>query len=206
MQRQLAVLIVQERSVVGNRLLCVRGHTCIVAEVSIRRAILAAFQWVWFASVGFSKNIRCSLGVQAFLLLACPVSAEPRVGDCVLFREGGAGLLFRTPTYWLRGSIAGISSERRLAGRCPEIGKPESAYTHNDWVRVASAMPCVQGDAEVREVPVVRISVAVEAWETPWSNLHGTAGWLFRGYFLDKPLKKGDLIDMDASWLEYCPG
>ena len=151
-----------------------------------------------------AESVKNGLFVLCSLFLACSVSAEPQLGDCVLFREGGAGLLLKTPTYWLRGSIAGMSSERRLAGRCPQIGKPESAYTRDDWVRVAAATPCVESDAEVREVAVTRISVEVDEWETPWSSMHGTVGWLFRGHFLDKPLKKGDLIDMDASWLERC--
>ncbi len=152
-----------------------------------------------------AQNMRNGLFALCALALVGQVAAEPKPGDCVLFREVGAGLLLKTPTYWLKGSIAGISNELRLAGRCPQIGKPESAYSRDDWVRIVAAMPCVESDAEVREVPVVRISVAVEEWETPWSNLHGTAGWLFRGHFLDKPLKKGELIEMDASWLENCP-
>lgn len=138
------------------------------------------------------------------LVLAGAVSAAAQLGDCVLFREGGAGLLLKTPSYWLRGSIAAITSEQRLADVCPQIGKAESAYAREDWVRVAAATPCVDRRDQVREVTVTRIQVAVEAWETPWSSMHGTAGWLFRGHFLDQPLKKGELIDMDASWLERC--
>jgi hypothetical protein len=129
---------------------------------------------------------------------------SPQAGDCVIFREGGAGLVLKAPTYWLKGSIAAISPERRLAGRCPEIGKLAPNYTRADWVRVAAAMPCVGTDAEVREVAVLRISVAVDSWETPWSSQHGTVGWLFRGQFLDQPLKQGGLIDMDATWLARC--
>ena len=136
--------------------------------------------------------------------LVSTASSGLHLGDCVMFREGGAGYLLKTPTYWLKGSVTGISPERRLARRCPEIGKLMPAYTHEDWIRVAAAMPCVDNDADVREVDVVRIRVAVEAWETPWSIQHGTAAWLFRGYFLDKALHKGELIDMDASWLERC--
>lgn len=135
---------------------------------------------------------------------ALSASSGPKPGDCVMFREGGTGLVFKTPTYWLKGSIADIRHERRLAGRCPKIGKQESAYTRQDWARIAAATPCVENDADVGEVDVLRIRVAVEEWETPWSNQHGTAGWLFRGYFLDQALKKGELIDMDAKWLERC--
>jgi hypothetical protein len=128
----------------------------------------------------------------------------PQVGECVIFREGGGGYVFKAPTYWLKGTIAGLFEERRTAGLCPKIGKPETAYSSEDWIRVAAATPCVQNAAEVREVSVLRVQVKVDAWETPWSNQHGTAGWLFRGQFLDKPLHQGETIDMDASWLERC--
>lgn len=135
---------------------------------------------------------------------ALSASSGPNSGDCVMFREGGVGRVFKTPTYWLKGSIADIRQERRLAGRCPKMGKQESAYTREDWMRIAAATPCVENDADVGEVAVLRIRVAVEEWETPWSNQHGAVGWLFRGYFLDQELKKGGLIDMDANWLERC--
>lgn len=145
-----------------------------------------------------------ALALPASAAESLTVSSGPQVGDCVMFREGGVGFLFRTPTYWLKGTIAELSPGRRMAGRCPVIGKRVSAYDRNDWVRVAAAMPCVEKDSDVREVDVLRIRVAVEEWETPWSNPHGTAGWLFRGQFLDQSLTKGGLIDMDASWLERC--
>ena len=125
-------------------------------------------------------------------------------GDCVMFREGGAGLVLRTPTYWLKGVVARVSAERRLAGRCPVIGKSISTYTRSDWVRVAAAMPCVDNEADVGEVDVMRVRMVVEEWETPWSNQHGTGAWLFRGQFLDIPLTKNVQIDMDATWLERC--
>ena len=156
-----------------------------------RRLVLAALLSVFFAPANA-------------LPLASTGASSLQLGDCVMFREGGAGFLLRTPTYWLRGLVAGISPERRLARRCPEIGKLMPAYTREDWARVAAAMPCVDSDADVREVDVVRIRVAVEAWETPWSNQHGTVSWLFRGHFLDQALNKGALIEMNSSWLERC--
>lgn len=154
----------------------------------------------------------CRLFFFCAVVLSAPVSAEevpsvvpgPKLGDCVLFREGGVGFIFKTPTYWLKGKVAEISQEHRLAGRCPKIGKSETAYNRDDWARIAAATPCVESDAEVREVPVLRIHVAVEEWETPWSIQHGTVGWLFRGQFLNTPLRRGELIDMDATWLERC--
>lgn len=128
----------------------------------------------------------------------------PAVGDCVLFREGGAGLILTAPVYWLRGTIAGLSRQRRLAGRCPRLDKPLAAYTRTDWLRIAASTPCVDSEAEVAEVDVLRVLVSVDSWETPWSHQHGTAGWLFRGQFLDQKLEKGGVIDMDATWLQRC--
>ena len=133
-----------------------------------------------------------------------PVNRDFQAGDCVVFREGGAGLILKTPTYWVKGRISAVSRERKLTGRCPLIAKPVQAYSHDDWVLVVSAAPCVDDESDRREVPVVRVQVAVDAWETPWSYQHGTVGWLFRGQFLDKPLKKDGLIEMDPAWLDRC--
>jgi hypothetical protein len=131
-------------------------------------------------------------------------SASLQVGDCVMFREGGVGLILKTPSYWLQGRVAEVLQERRLAGRCPVIGKPQSAYSHSDWMRLAAAQPCVAHDADVREVDVLHVRVSVDEWETPWSLQHGTGGWLFRGKFLGTALQKGVQIDMDARWLVRC--
>ncbi|MBK8399727.1 hypothetical protein [Propionivibrio sp.] len=167
---------------------------------SLRRPILGFGPVLWILGAAL-----LALSASADALEVAPsTSADLQVGDCAMFREGGAGLIFKTPTYWLKGSVARISNERKLAGRCPAIGKPPSAYTHDDWVRIVPSLPCVDNDVDIREVAVRRIGVTVEDWETPWSNLHGTAGWLFRGQFLDNPLSKGKLIDMDARWLERC--
>lgn len=135
---------------------------------------------------------------------AAAVDALPLPGECVIFREGGVGRVLKTPTYWLKGSVVSSSQERRLAGRCPLIGKLPANYTRQDWLRIAAATPCVDSDAQVREVAVLRILVSVDAWETPWSNQHGSVGKLFRGQFLEKTLKPGELIDMDSTWLERC--
>ena len=166
-------------------------------------------------AIGFQFMKKFGLILSGLQLLACPAVAEEastiqsrfRLGDCVMFREGGAGQVLKSPTYWLRGTVVGMFPQRRLAGRCPQIGKPVSIYTRSDWARAVAAMPCFEDEAEAREVNVLRVRVAVEDWETPWSNQHGTVGWLFRGQFLDTYLKKNEQIDMDAAWLEAClPG
>ncbi|KFB76664.1 MAG: hypothetical protein J5X22_13745 [Candidatus Accumulibacter sp.] len=127
-----------------------------------------------------------------------------QIGDCVIFREGGAGWLLKTPTYWFKGLVVDLSRERRIANLCPHIGKQASAYTQADQLRLAAAMPCVDKESEVQEVPVLRLRVAVEAWETPWSPQHGGIGWLYRGQFLDQKLYKGGVLDIDATWLAPC--
>ncbi len=147
-----------------------------------------------------------------WLAWVAPVLAEEatgaseglQVGDCVMFREGGVGHILKTPTYWLQGTVARIIEERRKAERCPVIDKPHSAFSRSDWLRLAAAQPCVTNDADVREVDIRRVQVSIEEWETPWSIQHGSVGWLFRGKFLETPLQKGGLIDMDASWLVPC--
>ena len=61
----------------------------------------------------------CRLFFLCTLVLSVPVSAEetpsvstgPQLGDCVQFREGGDGFILKSPTYWLKGKIAGISQE-----------------------------------------------------------------------------------------------
>ncbi|MCB1965552.1 MAG: hypothetical protein KDI64_05745 [Candidatus Accumulibacter sp.] len=133
-------------------------------------------------------------------------ASGPQVGDCVIFREGGAGRLLKAPTYWLKGSIAGISRQQRQLERCPRIGKPASAYTPADHARLAAAMPCLEhlSGSPARDVEVLRVLVTVSDWETPWSHQHGSTGWLFRGQFLGQTLQKGAEIDMDAAWLERC--
>jgi len=156
--------------------------------------------------------VRRTLCLAAFSLLSVvavgddTASPEPQVGDCVLFREGGAGLLLTTPVYWLRGTVNAVAHEQRKALACPRIGKPQIAYTPADHARVAAAMPCVAEPGEDLEVKVTRVQVAVDDWETPWSPQQGTTGWLFRGRFLEQTLAKGKVIDMAANWLTTCGG
>lgn len=126
------------------------------------------------------------------------------VDDCAIFREGGAGRLFKAPTYWMKGRVQRIYLERKLTVRCPVIAKPVQAFTHDDWVRLVSAAPCVTDDAEIREVESELVELIVESWETPWSLQHGASGWLFRGYFLDKALKKGGALELNSAWLRHC--
>jgi hypothetical protein len=154
----------------------------------------------------------CAAALAALLLCAgfarAQSAGEPasaaQVGDCAIFREGGSGYLLKTPTYWLRGTIAEVRSERRLAAHCPSFDKPPAAFAPADWARYAAALPCATAADAEREVEVLRVVLSVDAWETPWTRSHGASGWLFRGQFLDTRLAAGVLIDMDAAWLQRC--
>ena len=141
-----------------------------------------------------------------FILL--PLRAEevrmPVPGDCAMFREGGVGYILKTPTYWLRGSVAEVYSRPHQMALCPQLGKSRERYSRSDWKKVAEAYPCVTDPAKVREVEAIRIKLRVEAWDTPWSLQHGHNGMLFRGHYLDTELKEGVILDIDGTVLERC--
>lgn len=160
-----------------------------------------------------------ALGAPLTAALLPPANAQPawqfrpQPGDCVLYREGGDGLIFTAPVYWLRGTILAIVREQRRLAVCPTIGKPKSAYTPADWAMLVAASPCVDRPASsppaalpapAGEVAVTRAQLVVDDWETPWSHQHGNTGWLFRGQFLAQPLQRGKVIEMDTSWLVPC--
>ncbi len=173
------------------------ARACPQALAAVRRQTCAALAAVLLAAAALADDAASTATSPAL-----PYALQP--DDCVAFREGGVGLLLRTPVYWLRGSIVGISRTRRMLQVCPRMAKPVIAYTRADHLRLAAAMPCVGEGAVTGEVEVMRVRVAIDDWETPWSPQHGTTGWLFAGRFLDQTLKKGALIDMDASWLLRC--
>ena len=134
---------------------------------------------------GFGALVVAVAGLMGGVTQGAEVGGRALVpGDCVMFREGGEGRLFKAPTYWLRGTVREVAIEPHWAGRCPDMGKPRSAFTPDDWARFVAASPCVEGEEEARAVERTRVRVAVDAWETPWSYSHGSAGWLFRGRFL----------------------
>lgn len=140
------------------------------------------------------------------LFCAAANAAAPASSDCALFREGGAGKILQAPVYWLRGTVIDTYRRPHRFDVCPlPANQPPATYSRADWRRLADAWPCVSQPAARRDGEVSRVRLRVDAWETPWSNAHGYAGWLYRGHFLDVELQKGLVIDIDASLLGSCP-
>lgn len=118
-----------------------------------------------------------------FWVVAHPAYADVHPGDCVIYREGGEGRIFRSPTYWLRGKVAEVIWARRA-------GAGEGSSEGQGLQRGA--------DDEMR------LRLVVEAWETPWSIQHGKPGRLFRGQYAGRGLEAGGMVDIEAERLERC--
>jgi len=166
-----------------------------------RAAALAAAALLLLAAVPPLARAQTAASIAA---QQSPAARAPQPGDCGIFREGGNGRLLKTPTWWLRGTLTEVRRETRRADVCPRFDRPPQSFTPADWARLAAALPCVSSPDAVREVEVWRVTLRADAWETPWTHAHGDNGWLFRGQFLEQPLRAGALIEMDASWLERC--
>lgn len=126
-------------------------------------------------------------------------------GSCVMYREGGSGWIFTNPVYWLKGSVVSVEIRSRKLERCPEVpGKLIEQYTREEFNRLAAATPCVDRDESVREEQTGLVRFQVEEWETPWAKRAANMNRLYQGYFLDRLLKKGMEIEIEADHLGTC--
>ncbi len=139
-----------------------------------------------------------------FVAAADDAARLPAAGDCALFREGGQGYILTAPTYYVRGTVAGVYTRPHRVDLCPNRGKPRAQYTREDWQRFAEAWPCVNDPARAREIEVVRIRLQVDDWDTPWALQHGRNGMLMKGHFLATELQQGVVLDIDGTLLERC--
>lgn len=139
----------------------------------------------------------------ASLLFKQPELIRP--GTCVMYREGGQGLVFTAPVYWLKGTVVATEIRSHRLERCPEVpGKTIEQYSREEFNRLANARPCVSRDdlAHVEEVGMVRLKV--EDWETPWSRRAANNGRLWQGHFIDRSLVKGMQLEIEADLLGAC--
>ena len=155
------------------------------------------------ALAGGAQADDSSLRPSAKLLFAQPELLRP--GTCALYREGGAGWIVTDPVFWLRGTVVAAEIRTRRLERCPEVsGKTIDHYTREEFNRLANARPCVSRDELVRDEQVGMVRLRVEDWETPWAKRAANAFRLYQGHFLDKPLAKGQEIDIEADLLSTC--
>lgn len=128
-----------------------------------------------------------------------------RTGACAVLREGGAGWILVEPMYYLRGTVTGSEVSTRRLSQCPVVaGKTREQYTRDEYVRLVAATPCLApGEAE-RDEQVGLVRLRVEDWETPHVRKAENSGRLYRGMYLDQPLKKGMEIELEADLLGPC--
>lgn len=139
----------------------------------------------------------------ARLLFNQPELAKP--GACVMYREGGRGWIFTEPVFWLKGSVLATEVRSRRLDRCPEVpGKLIEQYSREEFNRLANARPCVSRDDLVHDEQVGMVRLRVEEWETPWARRAANAGRLYQGHFIDKALKKGMELEIEADLLGAC--
>lgn len=139
----------------------------------------------------------------AGLLFRNPELLQP--GRCVEYREGGDGWLLTAPTYFLRGKMLSAEVQTRTLAACPKIpGKMPSQYSREEFNQVARAYPCLPaGEAGgARQLGLVRLTV--DDWETPHARAAANAGRLYRGSYIDQPLRRGLEIEIEADLLHVC--
>lgn len=126
-------------------------------------------------------------------------------GQCVRYQEGGHGWVLPEPLYYLKGEVIAATIETRTIKVCPaSTGKPLRQYTREEFNQLLQAQPCrlPQDDDRPRQIGLVKIRVA--DWETPHERKAATAGRLWRGMFINQPLRKGLEIELEADLLGPC--
>ena len=139
----------------------------------------------------------------ARLVLAGPEALQP--GRCVVYREGGDGLLITEPSYYVQGRVVAATVQSRRLDACPEVpGKGIEHYSRAEFTRLLHAQPCLAGDPGGREVLVGFVGLRVDEWDTPHARRAANAGRLYRGMFIDRELQKGMEIELEADLLGAC--
>ena len=128
-----------------------------------------------------------------------------QAGKCVVYEEGGSGWIMTDPVYYLKGAVVSTRVEARHLARCPEVpGKNIEQYSRAEFNRHARAFPCVAADVAERDEQIGVVTLRVDSWETPHAARAANAGRLFRGMFIDQPLKKGMEVELEADLLGIC--
>jgi hypothetical protein len=130
-------------------------------------------------------------------------SGQLAPGRCVLYGESGASLT--VPEYFVRGRVVAARVEERRLVVCPEVaGKGVEQYSREEFNRRVLAQPCVSSDKYARDVQLGIVRLRVDRWETPHARRAANAGRLYRGMFIDRALKEGMEIELEADLLGTC--
>ena len=130
-----------------------------------------------------------------------------QAGRCVIYEEGGAGWIVSEPRYFLRGQVINAEVRARHLARCPVVpGKNIEQYTRDEFNRQALAYPCVAADVPERDEQIGVVRLRIREWETPHERKTANAGRLYRGMFIDRALKQGMEIELEADLLKVCEG
>jgi hypothetical protein len=126
-------------------------------------------------------------------------------GRCVIYEEGGAGGILGEPRYSLKGQVVTAEVRTRHLAHCPLVpGKNLEQYTREEFIRQALAYPCVAADVPERDEQIGMVRLRVSEWETPHERKTANAGRLYRGMFIDRSLKEGLEIELEADLLSVC--
>jgi hypothetical protein len=124
-------------------------------------------------------------------------------GRCAVYGESGASLA--VPEYFVRGRVVSARVEERRLAVCPEVaGKGVEQSSREEFNRLLLARPCVSSDMYARDVQLGIVRLRVEQWETPHARRAANAGRLYRGMFIDRQLKEGMEIELEADLLGAC--
>jgi len=139
----------------------------------------------------------------ARLLLEHPDAFAP--GRCLRYEEGGAGWILTEPVYYLQGAVLAAEVRARTPPVCPAApGKQPGQYTREEYVRLAAAQPCAAPGSPARDERIGIVRLRAAEWETPHARRAENAGRLYRGMFLDQPLREGAEIELEADLLGPC--
>jgi hypothetical protein len=137
----------------------------------------------------------------AQLLQSHPDRLAP--GRCVIYGEGAAGLA--VPEYFVRGQVVAARMEERHLARCPDVdGRSVEQSSREEFNRLLLARPCVSSERYARDVQLVIVRLRVDKWETPHARRAANSGRLYRGMFIDRQLKEGMEIELEADSLGIC--
>jgi len=146
------------------------------------------------------KNMRLS----DRMLFKDPELAKP--GACVMYREGGAGWILTEPVFWLKGTTVSSEVRTRKIDLCPVVaGKTIELYSREEFVQLANQQPCVSQPENIRTAEYGAVRLRIDEWETPWVKRAANMGRLYQGRYLDKTLRKGEFLEIDADLLVSCP-